>query len=194
MWENEGTSAMQRSTWIDVDAGAHVEPLDFQVDPGELDFRRYRLSWGTDARFAEMIATHTAGLSYRAGYEYWLVDRSALALRTELVVHCLGDLSWGAPLPAPPASAQEFVAPTLANWVEVAKDITMGALYKHGSRETYVRIAIAGSGADTSLVALRWYQQSKRQPAPTMDPSGVYRRVSRLASGPNWFADSKAPI
>jgi len=169
------------------------EAHDFQVDPGEMDFRHYVLLWGDGAQLAEMIATRTASRSYRAEYEYWSVDPKALVLQSHLVVKCLGDKNWTDPVPSPLADAQSFIAPTQASWARVDEDRSMGALYKHLVQPWYVRIAITGQGSRALVTLLRWYRESLTEPSPTFNPSGRYERVEQLGDGPLWCADSMSP-
>jgi len=168
------------------------EALDFQVDPGELDYRHYELVWCDGSLLAAMVAARTAGLAYPEGYESWSVVPAALAIQSSLEIRGSGDKSWAEPPPEPPPGASAFVTPIAAQWSLVTEDLASGALFEHESKQYYLRIAIS-EGNPPTLSALRWYQESKRTPAPTVDPSGRYQRVTKLGEGTFWYADSYAP-
>jgi hypothetical protein len=170
-----------------------VDPIVLQVDPGEMDFRNYEFFWEDDTRLAEVIATRTAGRGYRAGFEYWSVDQNALVFRSNLVVRCTGDWSWGARAALPPPEAASFVAPVEANWISVEVDLETGALFEHDSKPWYLRLAVETDGAGAHLTTVRWYRENKQKPEGSIDPSGSYRRVVSLPGGTFWYADSLSP-
>jgi hypothetical protein len=170
-----------------------VDPIVLQVDPGENDYRNFDLLWGDGTRFAEVIATRTAGRSYRAGFEYWSVDRNALVFQDDLVVRFMGDGSWATHAALPPPEGVSFVAPVETNWISVDDDLETGALYEHDSKPLYIRLALGKDGAGAHLTTVRWYRESTKRPEGSIDPSGNYRRVVHLPGGTFWYGDSLSP-
>lgn len=168
---------------------AKVTTSNVQLDPGLKDWRHYQIAWN-NTLLADVIATRVASGAYAAGKEYWQVDKASLTTESSLTITA-SDHSWTDSTPKPPSAAQEFESNTAATWQEVQTDLTTGTLYKHATKDYYVRIAISGTAPSATITKVRWYRQSSSGNSASIDPSGSYATVGSLGSGAFLYADSK---
>ncbi|UQA58375.1 hypothetical protein [Polyangium aurulentum] len=173
-------------------SNARVSPHRLQLDPGLKDWRDYKFNWGSSSQFAEVLAAaKTGSTTYNAGTEYWFVDKTALAYGTGLTITSQ-DKEWTDPMPTLPSAMQEFTSPTSGTWEEVRNEVATGMLYKHTTKNAYVRFATSGTSPNQAITLVRWYLGTDTQPPASFDPSGTYVEASSLGSGTYWFADSKS--